>query len=267
MGLQNTFLEPVFWFVLACRCVWNLTAWWSKEPPGLCPKDVCVPDGGPHSWEQRACGSPGWAGTAHLAFLGSLAVSRTARSFIKLRFQNRLCTDAEQPEERAELLPGTPPPRGGPLAVPHRPLDSVTVLSVHSSLVCEVTSPFGSSSHAAPATSFPVPALRGARRASVAAARPPARREAAAPSCRCGRHWIEQACGCRQTPGTFLAGALFGLEFPGPYQEPPLVTQPVPELTLTFTLRQGLAEHLKGKKMEALRVQMFMPCAFESLCL
>lgn len=86
-------------------------------------------------------------------------------------------------------------------------------------------------------------------------------------SCRYSRYWIKQVCCCRQTPGTVVARAVFGLEFPGPYQEPPLVTQPVPELTLTFTLRQGLAEHLKGKKMEALRVQMFMPCSFESFYL
>lgn len=65
----------------------------------------------------------------------------------------------------------------------------------------------------------------------------------------------------------FYRGAVFGLEFPGPYQEPPLVTQPVPEVTLTFTLRQGLAEHLKGRKMEALRFEMLIPCSFESLCL
>lgn len=86
-------------------------------------------------------------------------------------------------------------------------------------------------------------------------------------SCRYGRYWIKQVCCCRQTAGTVVAGAVSGLEFPGPYQEPPLVTQPVPELTLTFTPRQGLAEHLKGKKMEALRVQMFMPCSFESFYL
>lgn len=98
-------------------------------------------------------------------------------------------------------------------------------------------------------------------------ASPPVQCEAAVWSCRYSRYWMKQVCCCRQTPGTVLAWAVFGLAFPGPYQEPPLVTQPVPELTLTFTLRQGLAEHLKGKKMEALRVQMFMPCSFESLYL
>ena len=72
--------------------------------------------------------------------------------------------------------------------------------------------------------------------------------EAAFLSCRYSRYWIKQVCCCRQTPGTFLAGAVFGLEFPGPYQEPPLVTQPVPELTLTFIFGQGLAEHLTGKR-------------------
>lgn len=43
------------------------------------------------------------------------------------------------------------------------------------------------------------------------------------------------------------------------------MTQPVPELTLTFTLRQGLAEHSKREKDGGeLRVQMFMPCSFWS---
>lgn len=55
-----------------------------------------------HSWGLRVSSA-----------VGPLAVSRTARSFIKLSLQSRLCTDAEQPEERAELLPETPPPEEG----------------------------------------------------------------------------------------------------------------------------------------------------------
>lgn len=229
---------------------------------------MCVPDGGPHRWEQRAGGSPGRAGTAHLALLGSQGEQCCRASSCQqdgtFIYQTR-CKAAcarTQSSRRSELscCPRPPPTRRG-ASRPQRPLGSVT-LSVNSSLVCEVTSPFGSSSHAAPATSRPSARTRG-----LGGCLAPARREAAARACRCGGYRMKQACGCRQTPGTFLAGALFGLEFPGPYQEPPLVTQPVPELTLTFTLRQGLAEHLKGKKMEALRVQMYMPCAFESLCL
>lgn len=160
-------------------------------------------------------------------------------------------------------------------------LDSGTVLSVKNSPGCEITSLSSSLLRHSLCKPPPAPVLGRAKRASWGARltagvncgppgslhRPRCRGEAAVLSCRYSRYWIKQVCSCRQRPGTVLARAVFGLEFPGPYQEPPLVTQPVPELTLTFTPRQGLAEHLKGKKMETLRVQMFMPCSFESLYL
>lgn len=160
-------------------------------------------------------------------------------------------------------------------------LDPGTVWRVKHSPGCEITSLSSSLLTCSRCKPPPAPVPREARWASWGARRaagancwparvpapPPVQCEAAVLSCRYSRYWIKRVCCCRQTPGTVLARAVFGLAFPGPYQEPPLVTQPVPELTLTFTLRQGLAEHLKGKKMEALRVQMFMPCSFESLYL
>lgn len=85
------------------------------------------------------------------------------------------------------------------------------------------------------------------------------------PSLLLGRCWIAQVCRAGRLGTAARAAVPWGLELPGRYLEPPLETQPAGP-PLDFHPRV-LTRTCMGGKMEAVRVQMFVPCSFDSLCL